>query len=94
VKPRSGQAPGKKHQTGSTGKKLSFREKQELESLPEKIEILETEQQKIYTLLADPSFYKETGGAVAGAKNRMEEIDRELPLLYARWENLEDLADN
>ncbi len=83
-----------KHRQASTVKKLSFKEKHELESLPAQIETLETEQQTIYAQLADPVFYKESGAAVSGAKNRMEQIEHELPLMYARWETLEDRSDN
>ena len=41
-----------------TLRKLSFKEERELESLPLKIEKLETEQEEIFALLADINFYQ------------------------------------
>ncbi len=71
---------------------MSFKEKKELEALPAQIEVLEKEQQDIYTLLADPAFYKDEGEKVASAKSRMEQLENDLPKLYERWEELSDLA--
>jgi ATP-binding cassette subfamily F protein uup len=76
----------------NTVKKMSFKEKKELETLPAEIEVLEKEQQDIYTLLADPAFYKDEGEKVASAKSRMEQLENDLPKLYERWEELSDLA--
>ena len=41
-------------------KKLSFKERQELESLPLRIEKLETEIQQLHEAMAEPAFYKPT----------------------------------
>jgi ATP-binding cassette subfamily F protein uup len=76
----------------NTVKKLSFKEKKELEALPAQIEVLEAEQQDIYVLLADPAFYKNEGEKVAHAKHRMEQLEDDLPKLYERWEELSDLT--
>jgi ATP-binding cassette subfamily F protein uup len=76
----------------NTVKKMSFKEKKELEALTAEIEVLEKEQQDIYTLLADPAFYKDEGEKVASAKSRMEQLENDLPKLYGRWEELSDLA--
>jgi ATP-binding cassette subfamily F protein uup len=76
----------------NTVKKLSFKEKKELEALPAQIEVLEAEQQDIYALLADPTFYKDEGEKVAHAKHRMEQLEDDLPKLYERWEELSDLT--
>jgi ATP-binding cassette subfamily F protein uup len=76
----------------NTVKKMSFKEKKELEALTAEIEVLEKEQQDIYTLLADPAFYKDEGEKVASAKSRMEQLENDLPKLYERWEELSDLA--
>jgi len=76
----------------NTVKKLSFKQKKELETLPAQIEALEKEQKDIYVLLADPAFYKDKGEKVSNAKSRMEQIEDELPKLYERWETLSDLT--
>ncbi|KAA3663048.1 MAG: ATP-binding cassette domain-containing protein [Calditrichaeota bacterium] len=72
-------------------RKLSFQEKQELEKLPVEIENLESEQSTLFTQLGDPAFYKENGDAIAGMKNRLQELEGELAEKYQRWEELEEI---
>jgi ATP-binding cassette subfamily F protein uup len=72
-------------------RKFSFKEQREVEALPEQIERLENERQNLYARLADPVLYKEGGAGVAQAKARLETIEQELPQLYARWEELEEM---
>ncbi|MDT8441596.1 MAG: ATP-binding cassette domain-containing protein [Desulfuromonadales bacterium] len=73
-------------------RRLSFRERQELEQLPARIEQLEAEQTALHTRLADPAFYREAGSAVAEAGARLTAIEGELDALLLRWEELEALA--
>jgi ATP-binding cassette subfamily F protein uup len=72
-------------------RKLSFKEQQELESLPQLIEKLDTEQQQIIVTMVDPAFYRESGNKVADTKARIEAIERELTEVYRRWNELEAL---
>jgi len=72
-------------------RKISFKEQREVEALPEQIELLEDERQSLYARLADPILYKEGGAGVVQAKARLETIEQELPQLYARWEELEEI---
>ncbi|MHC5093595.1 MAG: ATP-binding cassette domain-containing protein [Planctomycetota bacterium] len=78
-----------KHKSGQR-RKLSFKEKNELEALPQLIETLETEQQQLHDGMADPDFYKK-GADVAAAAQRLEELKEQLENAYARWQTLEDL---
>ncbi|MEM8930149.1 MAG: ATP-binding cassette domain-containing protein, partial [Acidobacteriota bacterium] len=72
-------------------KKLSYKEKQDLEALPGRIEALETEQSEIHALLADPETYKAgDGGVVAEAQSRLKEVEAELETAYERWAELEE----
>ncbi len=71
-------------------KKISFREKQELDKLPFLIESIEKEQSNIYVKMSDPDVYRDRA-AIIILKERMAEIDQELPKLYERWEYLESL---
>jgi len=75
--------------TSKRAKKLSNKERAELEALPGKIEALETEQLKLTALLADPTFFKKAGPEVAKATTRLQEIEAELAAAYARWAELE-----
>ena len=74
-------------------RKLSFKEKKELEELPGRIEVLEAEQQGLYARLADPAFYQQGAGEAGAAKSRLEELDSLLAAAYARWEELEALPE-
>jgi ATP-binding cassette subfamily F protein uup len=69
---------------------LSYKEQRELEALPPLIETLEAEQAKLYASLSDPSFYQRRGAEIAGAKVRLESLERELDDAYRRWEALEE----
>jgi ABC transport system ATP-binding/permease protein len=70
---------------------LSYKEQRELEALPPHIESLEAEQATLYSTLSDPSFYLRPGTEIAGAKARLESLERELNEAYQRWENLDAL---
>ncbi len=70
-------------------RRLTFKERQELEALPGRIENLEIEQTELHGRMADPAFYREEGEAVANARNRLDEVVRELEKSYARWQELE-----
>lgn len=70
-------------------RKLSFKDQRELESLPERIQTLEAEQQQLHMAMADASFYQQSGAEIAKAKSRLELLDAELAKAYERWEMLE-----
>ena len=69
--------------------KLSFKDARELETLPDRIAALETEQAQIAARLADPVLYKSAANDAANLNARSEAIDAELLELLARWESLE-----
>jgi ABC transport system ATP-binding/permease protein len=73
---------------------LSYKEKRELEALPERIEGLEAEQKRLYEVLSDPTFYQQTGDAVAGIKAELEALEGDLEAAYRRWEQLESLKED
>ncbi len=74
-------------------RKLSFKEQRELEALPSRIEALEAEHEELSARLADPELYRQDGADVNRVKKRYEEIEVELPQVYARWEELEEIGD-
>jgi ATP-binding cassette subfamily F protein uup len=73
-------------------KKLSDKERRELESLPGRIEALEAEQHELHVRMADPAFYRGPSDDIARARQRYEELIPELEKMYARWEDLEARA--
>ena len=72
-------------------RKLSFREIQELASLPDVIDAREAERTALYAQLADPLFLRD-GAAVAVATAQLAVIDADLDTLAERWEALESIA--
>ena len=70
-------------------KKLSNKERAELAALPPKIEALEAEQATLAAKLGDPDFFKTAGAEAATAMRRLTEIEHEIAVGYARWEELE-----
>ncbi len=73
-------------------RKLTFKERRELEGMPDAIDKLEAEKQTLFETLSDPDLYRSAGAEVAEYKARLEELEQELAEAYARWELLEDLA--
>jgi ATP-binding cassette subfamily F protein uup len=71
-------------------RELSFKEQQELEKLPGKIQELEAEQEEISLILADVSLYKSNPEKIAQCQTRAIEVMDELLKAYERWECLED----
>jgi ATP-binding cassette subfamily F protein uup len=74
-----------------TLKKLSFKEKKELESMPQLIERLESEQSDIFEKMIDPEFYKKDTNKMKRTKDRSEEIKEAIKNAYERWDYLEQL---
>ncbi|MEA3348821.1 MAG: ATP-binding cassette domain-containing protein, partial [Pseudomonadota bacterium] len=75
-------------------RKLTFKERAELDELPAALELLEKEQKQLYDDMADPAFYQGDSNAVPQAKKRLVEIESELKKLYARWETLEMIRED
>ncbi len=70
-------------------RKISFKEKKELSELPEKIETLEAEKERLYNIMASPEFYRDGGEKISSVKAEAEKIEEELNLAYKRWEDLD-----
>ena len=69
-------------------RKLSFKEQRELDSLPERIAALETEQQAIATQLADGTLYATDNARALGLAARSAKLEDELLAALERWETL------
>ena len=74
-------------------RRLTYKENRELLGLPAKIEALDAEQEKLHAFLADPSTYREAGPEIAGAVERVKEVEETLKGIYARWEALEAIKE-
>jgi ATP-binding cassette subfamily F protein uup len=72
-------------------KKLSFKETAELAGLPERIDALERERERLYSSLSDPALLRD-GIAMAESKARVAALESEIAELTERWEALETIA--
>ena len=72
-------------------RKLSYNEKRELESLPHRIELLETEQQQLSQTMGNPVFYQKGKDEMEKIKGRALALECELAEAFHRWEALEKL---
>jgi len=82
---------GKPKSVATGPRKLTFKEKRELEALPGLIEALETEKRDLFSTLSNPELYKTAGPDVARFQARLDELEDELEKAYTRWELLENL---
>ena len=73
-------------------RKLSYKERRELEALPAKIEALETEQAELHERMGHSAFYRQPGDQITSTIDRLEAVKRELEESYERWQTLESIA--
>jgi ATP-binding cassette subfamily F protein uup len=80
-------------------KKLNFMQKkklqEELEQLPGKIELLESEYQQTIQKMSSSEFYNQEEKAITETASRLKWIEDEIAHTYQRWQDVEHLlADN
>ena len=89
---RSPAKKAKTKQISDRPRRLSFKEKKELEAMPKLIETLETQQQQLHDAMANPDFYKKnTKMKIATDTTKSKELAEQLEKAYARWQTLEEL---
>ncbi|HZI08834.1 MAG TPA: ABC-F family ATP-binding cassette domain-containing protein [Myxococcus sp.] len=90
-------APAPKKEEASAAKaarkpgKLSYKEQRELDGMEAAIEAAETRKAALEAQLADPAVYS-NGPKVAEVQKELEATAAEVDRLYARWQELQDLA--
>ncbi len=73
----------------NSSRKISYKDQQELDTLPDLIEKLEQEQQQLQKIMAEPAFYQRAAEDIAADKRHLEVIEKKLNSAYLRWEGLE-----
>ena len=76
-----------------TKKKLSFKDKKELEELPGQIDQLETEQVKLTEKIGSAEFYKQEQDQIQITLKKLQETEEKLEQAYQRWDELEAMQD-
>jgi ABC transport system ATP-binding/permease protein len=69
--------------------KLTFAQARELKALPGRIEALESEQQALHQMMADPDYYKRGKQEIIDQQQRLAQIESAIAQAYALWESLE-----
>ena len=87
--PRTNEPSNPRTPEPSNPKKLSYREREELDLLPARIEALESEQRELSAKIAGPDFYKEPADVITRSLERVEAIHEELLHALARWDDLD-----
>ncbi|NLS91249.1 MAG: ATP-binding cassette domain-containing protein [Planctomycetaceae bacterium] len=78
----------KPHKHNET-RRLTYGERLELEKLPEEIERLETEQQRLHDMMGIPGFYQQERAEIVKRADELRAAEQKLAEVYARWEELE-----
>jgi len=74
-----------------SGKKLSYKEKRELELLPAQIEALDAELTALQAKVNNPDFFRQSAEATEATLNQLQQTESKLAHAYERWEQLEAL---
>jgi ATP-binding cassette subfamily F protein uup len=72
-------------------RRLNYKERQELEAIPARIEALEAEQAELVQRLSDPMLYRQGSDDIVQVQTQLSAIAGALEAAYARWELLEQL---
>jgi ATP-binding cassette subfamily F protein uup len=70
-------------------KKLTYKDQRELDELPKKIELLETQIQSISTKMSESEFYRSTKVEIQKTETQLADWQSQLSKCYKRWEQLE-----
>ena len=84
-------APRPKHgeRTSRRPVRLSYKERREMEELPERIEGLEARIEALHAKLANPAFYREPSAVIVDVRRTLGELEAELERSFERWHDLE-----
>jgi ATP-binding cassette subfamily F protein uup len=95
AKPASEPAPARaptSERAAPKPRRLSFKDQRELDALPELLERLESEKQRIEAELADSTLYRGGKEALNERLERLAAIAAQLEAGFARWSELEELS--
>ncbi|MBW3629468.1 MAG: ATP-binding cassette domain-containing protein, partial [Gemmatimonadetes bacterium] len=92
ARPAPARAPRKAEPPAPVGRKLSFREKQELDGIEVAILAAEEEKERLSAILSVSSFYVDTPEKVAGVTEAYRLASERVDQLYARWAELEEVS--
>ena len=71
--------------------KLSYKDQRELDTLPEKIEQLETRVQQLTDEMGRNGFFQQDKAVIVKTQQQLQDANAELEACYLRWEELESV---
>jgi ABC transport system ATP-binding/permease protein len=92
-RPAARRAPERERPPSEGPRRLGYKERQELEALPDRIAELERERASLEAVMGGAGFYLQGAQAMTGTVARAETVTREIERLYERWYELEALAN-
>jgi ATP-binding cassette subfamily F protein uup len=87
--PKSSAGVKIKPKSSQVVKKLTYKDQRELDELPKKIELLETQIQSISTKMSESEFYRSTKVEMQKTETQLADWQSQLSKCYKRWEQLE-----
>jgi ATP-binding cassette subfamily F protein uup len=76
-----------------TARKRTYKEKLELEKLPNQIADLEAAIGELHAEMGEPGFYQQAAAIITDKTTKLKGFDQKLAAAFARWEELEQLAE-
>ncbi|MGD9647221.1 MAG: ATP-binding cassette domain-containing protein [Pirellulales bacterium] len=77
----------------ATKRRATFKERQERDNLPGRIEAIDNEIALLHAQLAQPDYYRQPPERITGDAARLKQLEAELAAAYERWEALEQLGE-
>ncbi|WP_116473138.1 ATP-binding cassette ATPase Uup [Zobellella maritima] len=75
-----------------TGKKLSYKQRQELDGLPARLEQLEQQITELQQDISQPEFFSQPEDVTQASLQQLARLEAELEQAFSRWEELEALS--
>ena len=88
-KPKANPQKANKAAEKPAAKKLSYKDKLELEKLPAKIEELETRIAELHTAMGESGYFQRPAADLANDKNELTKLESDLETAFERWQELE-----
>jgi ATP-binding cassette subfamily F protein uup len=77
---------------GPSRRKLGYKERRELDQLPDTIERLENRHRELNARINTPDFYRQEASDVQRVLEELKDLEASLERTFERWNELEDLA--
>ncbi len=84
--------PARAEKPKAAGKKLSYKQQQELNGLPARLEQLEQQIETLQHAINSPDFFSQAEEVTQQTLQQLAAVESELEAAFARWEELEELA--